>query len=81
MREIRRLDARAKELSRRTGIPHVVDHEIPLTHKYVCGLNVHHNMQVIPKAVNAAKSNAWCDGLQDMFSEPEQFSLWVSRAA
>lgn len=42
-----------------TGVPHVLDHICPVTHPNACGLTVPWNMQVVPKAVNAAKSNKW----------------------
>lgn len=73
--EIRRLDRRARELSEQTGMPHVVDHVIPLTHKRVCGLNVPANLAVVRKDVNARKSNHWCEWHGELFSEPEQFPL------
>jgi hypothetical protein len=42
-----------------TGIQHVCDHIVPITHPDVCGLNVPWNLQVITRAQNAAKSNTW----------------------
>jgi 5-methylcytosine-specific restriction endonuclease McrA len=73
--DLRRLDEIAKEITRRTGKRHVADHIIPITHPYVCGLNVPWNLQVIPYQSNAAKSNRWSDDQMEMFTEPEQFSL------
>lgn len=36
-----------------------VDHEIPLTHKDVCGLHCRANLQYLPKLENRGKSNHW----------------------
>jgi hypothetical protein len=40
-----------------TGIPHHVDHIVPLVHPQVCGLHCEHNLRVIPGAENQSKSN------------------------
>lgn len=64
-----------KEARRRslvTGIPHVVDHILPITHELVCGLTVPANLRVIPKAMNDRKSNR-LDG--ELFDQPEQLRL------
>lgn len=42
-----------------TGIEHVLDHLVPLNHPHVCGLTVPANLLVVPREVNAAKSNHW----------------------
>ncbi len=55
--EIEKLYERADELTRITGIPHVVDHIVPLAGKNVCGLHVHFNLRVITKTHNAIKGN------------------------
>ncbi len=45
----------AKELSRSTGIPHEVDHIIPLCGKNVSGLHIPLNMRVITRAENGSR--------------------------
>lgn len=45
------------KITAETGIPHHIDHIIPLAAKNVCGLHVHQNMQIIPARENIAKNN------------------------
>ena len=56
-RAIWRVYGAAKQLTKVTGIPHEVDHIIPLNGKNVSGLHVHYNLQVIPAVENRAKRN------------------------
>lgn len=48
----------ADQLTRETGIKHVVDHYYPLISKVMCGLHVETNLQVITQAANLKKSNS-----------------------
>ena len=70
---------RARLRSRETGVPHVLDHHVPLNHSRVSGLTVPWNLFVTTYAANARKSNAWCQWQGDLFSgiPPEQFQLEV----
>lgn len=47
----------ARLMSDLTGIPHEVDHIIPLQHKLVCGLHCETNLRVVTKEVNRIKNN------------------------
>lgn len=57
MAAIRQLHLQAREVSRETGVPHHVDHVLPLQGRLVSGLHVHTNMRVIPARDNIAKGN------------------------
>ena len=49
--------ARAKELTKLTGVRHEVDHFYPLQGKLVCGLHCEANLQILTKTENIRKLN------------------------
>jgi hypothetical protein len=54
---IREVYAEAYRLTQETGIPHHVDHVIPLKGRNVCGLHIETNLQVLPALENMKKRN------------------------
>jgi hypothetical protein len=50
--------ALARLRSKLTGVPHQVDHIIPLRSPTVCGLHVETNLRVVPAVVNIRKGNS-----------------------
>ena len=47
-----------RNISKKTGIPHEVDHIVPINGENVCGLHVPWNLRVIPRDENKKKSNS-----------------------
>lgn len=66
-RALRLLKYRAQCLSEMSGIPHEIDHVVPLNHPLVCGLTVPWNLQIVPAKVNGAKSNRFNPHQQELF--------------
>jgi hypothetical protein len=59
---IKAVYAECVRLTEETGIPHEVDHEVPLNGRMVSGLHVHWNLKPIPAHINRRKSNHFMDG-------------------
>ncbi len=59
MDELMKIWAKCRALENETGVPHSMDHSIPLNHPYVCGLTVPWNIQITTRAVNSSKGNKW----------------------
>lgn len=59
---IREVYRQRREISELTGIPHSVDHIIPIQGRLVSGLHVHTNLRVIPTIENLSKNNRFNPG-------------------
>lgn len=56
-KELNTLYKEAKQLTNATGVPHEVDHIIPISNAKVCGLHVKCNLRIITRELNRAKRN------------------------
>lgn len=55
----------AYQLTKETGIVYTVDHIYPLQSKYMCGLHVENNLQILTKSENSVKGNRIWPGQLD----------------
>jgi len=55
--QIRSIYLAARQLTKTTGVKHVVDHVVPLQSEVVCGLHVPWNLQILTHIENSVKSN------------------------
>lgn len=65
LEKIKEIYLEAARLTKETGIKHHVDHIYPLQSKYMCGLHVETNLQILTEAENIAKGNRTWPGQLD----------------
>lgn len=57
LEKIRAIYAEARRLSRATGLPHEVDHVVPIKGRNVCGLHWEGNLEIKTRDANRRKTN------------------------
>ena len=63
--KIKAIYKKCTDITKTTGIKHEVDHIYPLQSKYMCGLHVETNLQIITKEQNNKKYNSTWPGQLD----------------
>jgi hypothetical protein len=64
--DLKRIEAvyvEAAAISKSSGIPHEVDHIIPLQGRIASGLHVLENLQILPRSANRSKQNSFPEAL------------------
>jgi len=63
--KIKEIYKECTRLTKETGVKHQVDHIYPLQNKYMCGLHVENNLQILSATENTIKSNRSWPGQLD----------------
>jgi len=70
MNAIKRIYSRCARISEDTGIPHHIDHIVPLQNKRVCGLHCESNLRIITATENVRKKNRL---IEEAYKQPRLF--------
>ena len=60
-KDLKPIEDEARRLTRMTGIPHEVDHIVPICHPHVCGLTVPWNLQILTQHDNGRKGGMFTE--------------------